>query len=171
MTIHVYIVGTAHSIQCGNTEKSTQEKIAAFCTEIRGIYEQYGIKRIAEEMSRDGLKRQCVEKTLGNRIADDYGICHHHVDLERSERTKLSLDDSLQSIEQRNLDVSNTVTLSEGIERLGHEVRERVWIARMISRNTWPVLFICGSDHSANVHELFRHIGMSAEILHDDFDP
>lgn len=171
MIIHVYIVGTAHSIQCGNTEKSTQEKIAAFCTEIRSICAQYEIRRIAEEMSRDGLKFQCVEKTLSNRIAGDYGIFYHHVDLERSEQAKLSLGDSLTVVAQRNLDVPNAARLSEGIERLRHEFRERVWVARIISRNMWPVLFICGSDHSASVHKLFRQLGMKAEILHSDFDP
>ena len=122
-------------------------------------------------MSRDGLKFQCVEKTLSNRIADSYDIFYHHVDLERSEQAKLSLDDSLHIVAQQNLDVPNTATLSEGIERLRHEFRERVWVARIISRNTWPVLFICGSDHSASVHKLFMQLGMRAKNLHSDFNP
>lgn len=171
MTIHVYIVGTAHQIQCGNTKKAAREKIVAFQKEISGICSQYKIRRVAEEMSIDGLDRQSVDKTTGNRVATDYGICHHYVDVSRSARAELSLDDALPAVALLNVDVPNKHRLIEGVQKFRHEFRERVWIARIISHNTWPVLFVCGSDHVIAVHELFRQLGMNSRILHSDFDP
>ena len=171
MTIHVYIVGTAHRIQCGNTKKTAQEKIVAYQKEISDICSQYKVRRVAEEMSIDGLRRQAVDKTIGNRIATDTGICHQYVDVDRSARAELSLDDALPVVASLNVDDANQHRLIEGVQKLRDEFRERVWIARIISHNTWPVLFVCGSDHVTAVHELFRQLGMNSSILHSDFDP
>ena len=171
MPIHVYIVGTAHAIQCGNTEKAAPEMIVAFHNEISRIFSKHKIKRVAEEMSMDGLGRQSVDKTIGHRVATDYGICHHHIDVNRSARAELSMDDSLPAVASLNVDNVNQHELIEGVQRLRNEFRERVWIARIISHNTWPVLFICGSNHVIAVYELFRQLGMNSRILHSDFDP
>ncbi len=122
-------------------------------------------------MSQDGLDCRGVEKTLGHYIADDRSIDHHHVDLEISDQNKLSLDQWSLAAAELNLEASNKARLREEIGRIRDEVRERVWVARIISKNTWPTLFICGSDHIASVQKLFERLGMNAMIVHADFDP
>ena len=122
-------------------------------------------------MSEDGLKCQDTEKTLCYQIAQDNSICYHHVDLERKEQAYFSLDDALPVVAQINLSVPDKARLSAGVQRLRHEFRERVWVARIISRLTWPVLLICGADHTESVNDLFIQLGMNTKILHFDFDP
>jgi len=82
------------------------------------------------------------------------------------------MDDALPAVASLNVDVSDKHRhrLRQGAQKLCDEFREGVWIARIISHNTWPVLFVCGSDHVTSVHKLFRQLGMKSRILHSDFD-
>ena len=49
------------------------------------------------------------------------------------------------------------------------EVRERVWVARVLSGDEWPVLLVCGADHAVSVSALFKctgkRIGVQATVL------
>ena len=86
---HLYIIGTAHTLQCG----SRGTDATRFERELRRACETHAVARIAEEMSRDGLAHQEVECTIGAGVAVLLGIEHQIVDLERAERESLSLGD------------------------------------------------------------------------------
>ena len=55
MTREVFILGTSHKLQCGAAECGV-DSIALLEKEIRHILFEYGIGRIAEEMSDGGLR-------------------------------------------------------------------------------------------------------------------
>ena len=91
MTREVFILGTCHKLQCGAQECGV-DKISLLEEEIRRILSEYGIRRIAEEMSDDGLRRIAGDNALGTvcqRIAGTHPV--HFVDLGEEERPCLSL--------------------------------------------------------------------------------
>ena len=115
MNIHVYIVVTAHSIQCGNPKETTQQKINSFYEEVCSICDKHPIRRIAEEMSYDGLRRQCVDESVCFRIASELGITHHYVDPNNCEQVLLSMDDVLPIRAQMDFLVTDIARQCEGI--------------------------------------------------------
>ena len=172
MTREVFILGISHELQCGAAECGV-DKISLLEREIRRILSEYGIRRIAEEMSDDGLRERAGDKATGTvcqRIAGN-GVPVHFVDLGEKERACLSLS-------PRDIDVfmfkhsnnnSEMMRVREALSALCDEVRERVWVARVLSGDEWPVLLVCGADHAVSVSALFKYtgkrIGVQATVL------
>ena len=173
MTYDVYIFGTSHKLQCGVDDRSDSESVTLFEKEIARVLSEHGIERIAEEMSPDGLKRFSVCQTVCQRIAKGRGdIATHHVDLGKTERIGLSLSDGdMAAIAFGDVDCGETDRFVAAFRDLAGSVRERVWVARILSRNEWPVLFVCGSDHTDSVRRLFTCLGVKSTVIHHDFDP
>lgn len=170
--VRLFIIGTSHTIQCGIYGADGATKGAAFAAELRNICEHRRIARIAEEMSKAGLKHQDVKRTLGAQIAKKLGIAHHQVDMEPKERAALSLDDGpmLNIVMHRGFPDGGG-EFRGAFDALGDAVRERCWIGRILARREWPALFVCGSDHTASVARLWRSLGLPLAIVHRDFEP
>ena len=47
--------------------------------------------------------------------------------------------------------------------------RERYWLAELIAFNTWPVLYICGADHSLSFIELLQKSGVANVLIAQDW--
>ena len=178
MTREVFIFGTCHKLQCGAAECGV-DKISLLEMEIRRVLSEYGIRRIAEEMSDDGLRERAGDKATGTvcqRIAGN-GLPAHFVDLDAKERACLSLSprDIDAFMFKHSTNNSERVRVREALSALCDEVRERVWVARVLSGDEWPVLFVCGADHAVSVSALFncigKRIGVQATVICRDFDP
>lgn len=176
MTREVFIFGTSHKLQCGAQECGV-DRTSLLEEEIRRIVSEYGIRRIAEEMSDDGLRRIAGDNTPGTvcqRIAGDT-VPVHFVDLGEEERACLSLsNDDIDAFALNDFfskDNSEPTKARDALTHLCDEVRERVWVARVLAHDKWPVLFVCGADHVDAVRALFGGIGIQASIICCDFDP
>ena len=174
MTCEVFILGTSHSLQCG-TANSGADCVSLLEKEIRRILYEYGIRRIAEEMSLDGLRERAGDEARGTvcqRIAgDDVPVVF--VDLAEKERFDLSLSNrQIDAFMFRHFESNDEGRrVREAYSDLCGEVRERVWVARVLSGDEWPVLLVCGADHAVSVRRLFTRIGVVSTIIHRDFDP
>ena len=60
---------------------------------------------------------------------------------------------------------------NDAFNELVSSVRERLFVAHILSDNEWPVLFVCGAEHTVPVRRLFHQIGVQSEIVHLDYDP
>ena len=174
MTREVFILGTSHSLQCGAAECG-RDKISRLEDEIRRVLTEHGIGRIAEEMSNDGLRERAGDRSPGTvckRIAGD-DVPVHFVDLGVEERARLSLskDDIDDCMFKQTQDNDARIRVREALSDLCGEVRERVWVARVLSRDEWPVLFVCGANHADPVSRLFERVEIQATIICRDFDP
>ena len=179
MTREVFILGTGHKLQCGAAECGV-DKISLLEREIRRIVSEYGIRRIAEEMSDDGLRRVRADdqepETVCQRIAGD-DVPVHFVDFGVKERACLSLSPtnivafSLKDFFQGTSEREPAGKVRDALDKLCDEVRERVWVARVLSRDEWPVLFVCGANHAVKVSALFKRIWVQATVICEDFDP
>jgi ABC-type ATPase with predicted acetyltransferase domain len=163
-----YILGTSHPLQCGSTE-CTPASIGAFDEELRRLCEIYKIQRISEEMTAEGLVHHKATETIGQRVARDAGITHQTVDLSQKERNVLSMGDSVVIATVQRQGIFDGGPFREAFDDLCDGIRERVWVARILSGKEWPVLVICGADHAVSVRRLCRGLGMNAKIAHRDY--
>ena len=175
MTPAEFILGTSHPLQCGATECG-DERISLLKQVILGALSDHGIRRIAEEMSHDGLREALGDEagsgTICQRIAPK-DISVQFVDLGVKERACLSLSDTniVASAIRHAEGSSELAKFRESLNSLCGEVRERVWVARVLSGQGWPVLFVCGANHSVSVKRLFERVGVEATMICSDFDP
>ena len=179
MTRKVFILGTFHKLQCGAAECGV-DNIALLEMEIRRILSKYGIRRIAEEMSENGLREKAgdqASRTVCQRIAGDE-VPVHFVDLDMKERACLSLspNDDINAFMHKHRPISEhssgeMLRVREALNKLCDEVRERVWVARVLSGDKWPVLLVCGACHAVSVSKLFERIEVQATVICEDFDP
>lgn len=170
MNVDLYIVGTSHPLQCGSSE-CTSSHIQAFDAEIRRICATLKIKRIAEEMTKDGLSHYKAAETIGHHVAREINVVYQMVDLSVNERGGLSLDDSVVITTVQRWRICDGGPFREAFDDLVDGIRERVWIARLLSEKEWPTLFICGSDHTISVRRLCRGLGIGARVIHRDYEP
>jgi hypothetical protein len=87
------------------------------------------------------------------------------------ERGDFSLNDSAVIATVRRWRVFDGGPFREAFDDLVDGIRERVWIARLLSGKDWPILFICGSNHAVSVRRLCRGLGMDAQVIHLDYEP
>ena len=171
----VFVLGTCHALQCGAAECGA-DRIDRLEQEIRRVLSEYGIKRVAEEMSEDGLREilgeKATQETVCQRVSPDH-IPVGLVDLGKRERTCLSLsdDDIARFVVERVVDNSEWKRIRELLIDFCGSVRESVWVARVLSGGEWPVLFVCGADHVDSVTRLFEGKGVQVTIICPDFDP
>lgn len=161
-----FIIGTSHTLQCGHTS-CAPASIAAFRDELVRVCKKESIQRVADEMSTDGLRRHQVSMTVGANVAAELGIQYQHVDLTSVERNKLSIDDTSVFPTIKYFQPSDGGTgIREALGDLADAVRERIWIARLLSKAHWPTLFICGADHVQSVRRIVRSLGLDSKVVH-----
>lgn len=171
MTTSIFLFGTDHKYQCGGRD-CTFDQAQAFATQVRIACCNHNIHRIAEEMTVDGRKNYQVEETIAQCIARDLDVYHHEVDLSMCERNALSITDSAV------LSARSTFRSRDGggrlrakFDALSDEVRERVWAARIMNNNVWPVLFILGADHVTTFRAVWRRLGGSVIVVCENYAP
>lgn len=171
MNIGLFLIGTSHKLQCGSPGVE-RAKVEEFECEVRRVCAEAQIARIAEEMSESGLKHQEAEFTIGARVALDLELAHQHVDMEPAERAALSLDDGpMLNIVLNHAFPDGGSSFRNAFDALGNSVRERCWIGRLLSRTEWPVLFVCGSDHTNSIESIWQSLGLSITVVHRDYEP
>lgn len=66
---------------------------------------------------------------------------------------------------------SEMIRACETFNNLSKEVRERVWVARVLSDDEGPVLIVCGAKHTDSLSVLFKRIGIQRTVICRDFEP
>lgn len=167
----ITLFGTDHRYQCGG-DSCTPTQIEATRQEILSCCIANSIKRISEEMTTDGRINYRVTETIGSKVARELGIEHQDVDLSIAERTVLALNDSTA------LNIKNRIRTRDAggklfrvFEEIINQTRERVWIARILAGQRWPVLFILGANHLVAVERILKRLGASVDIAQEDYAP
>lgn len=166
----LFVLGTSHPIQCGIAGVGSA-MVSKFEAELRRICDEFGICRIAEEMNEPGLRRHGVSRTVAQRIAEENGIKLDHIDLSLEDRVALSLDDGVMLEIAMGTHGVDAWRFRDAFDVLWSDVRERAWIGRLLRGNQWPVLFICGSDHSESIERLWKSLGLPVTVVHRDYEP
>lgn len=151
----IIVLGTSHPLQCGSKE-CAEKQIENFKRCLKQILSDYKIKYIVEEMNDERLKNHEVENTLAYALSKDMeGIKHKYVDLSSEQLAELFVYiDHFMFRESTNCNKKNKRELLH--RHLLNPIRERFWLSNILYLDTWPTLFICGSDHINSMTDLIN---------------
>lgn len=172
ITMHdtIIIVGTCHSYQCGLAPYS-KAQIETFKTYIYDLCKSEAVQQIAEEMVADALSKEGLDDTIFASVAKLLNIPHLYIDLPRTMREVLKIDDYTLGIAAvpEGGGLADEALRKLLTQELSSEVRERCWYARLLSENTWPTVFICGAKHVDNMQKLISNVGQEVKVAHRDY--
>jgi len=167
MKPQVIIVGTRHSLQAGDDSYSPSQ-LKAFDDLLDRITKKYRVKFIAEEMSRDVLGDFGVTATVAKTLADSKKLAHRYVDLTCQERSALGVE--CTGLRQTGRAAGLSAAQFAALEKTVAELRECVWLVRVLDSNKWPVLLICGANHAPRLQYIFNTVGKLSVIEVNDYD-
>ncbi len=162
----VIIIGTEHRLQAGHDDY-TPSQLKVFANLIETARKKYRAKFIAEEMSGDVLADLGVTATVAETLSKRKGLGHQYVDLSLRERVAFKVD--RLGLHQVGQTAGLSAAQFAALEKIVGELRECVWLVRVMAINIWPVLFICGANHAPRVQYLFNTVGKLAVIEVNDF--
>jgi hypothetical protein len=127
--------------------------------------------RIAEEMTADVLPSDYgTTETNGQQVAKNKkGIEHRFIDLSPKERSQFGIDRF--SLHQTGQSARLSAPQFAALERFAGELRECIWLTRILTINSWPTLLVCGADHGPRVEHLFNSVGKLAILEVNDYEP
>lgn len=168
----IYLLGTRHSLQCG-TDEWTPEQVGRYRAYVRASCDSHGVGLLAEEMSNDALAYQGATTTVAQQVADEINVPYIALDLNGTERAALGIDDYSLGIAAAPAGTSVTDRALRKLlgEKISDPLRERCWFARILAKDIWPVLFVCGADHVANLLSLMDSVNQVVTLLHQDYAP
>lgn len=163
----IIILGTSHPIQCGSGESTTEQR-TKFTNTVNDICKDFSVKIIIEEMSPLGLANHDVENTLAFDVSGKLDVHHCYVDLLETDKKSLELYiDRFIFFESDNQSRHYKRELLD--RHLLNPIRERRWLSKIINTNEFPVLFICGSDHTLNMVDLINLLEYGPVIAFEEF--
>jgi hypothetical protein len=171
MTAKIIIVGTDHRLQCG-VSPYTEDQIKKYENYIRELHRKYQPKFIAEEMCYYGLARNNVFETVIKKIiselltADYSQVGHEYIDIPFEGKNLLNIGHSAhENFGGDVLSSSRTERMDNFRKTLITPVRERYWLAKLLSVSKWPCIFICGDDHVESMSNLIHELDDNIEVL------
>ncbi|TKS62902.1 MAG: hypothetical protein EWM73_02004 [Nitrospira sp.] len=167
MSRAVHVLGTDHRYQTRDTDFSEVQH-NEFAQFVADTCRAHGICAIAEENNTQALAEASVEESVPQRIAHTLGLTHQHCDPDRATRTKLGIRQENDIRAQAFLERWSETIVQEKLEA-SHRVRERYWLQQIIALNMWPVLFVCGADHSKSLLSLLPEHDVQVELVASDW--
>ncbi|MBY0238544.1 MAG: hypothetical protein K2X55_04445 [Burkholderiaceae bacterium] len=154
----VILLGTSHPLQCGTCGGVAAE---SFNTVLTAICKNYGVLAIAEEIDSVGLRKHSVTETIGAQVCRYLQIQSAYCDASWEDRVELRK--SFPAFEPIDTTLSAQQLAECELEfedRYMPPARERFWLAKILQLESWPLLFICGSDHFDTFGALLRENGI-----------
>lgn len=167
MKPEIVIIGTGHRLQAGHPEYSVDQH-KRYRELLERTCKKYRIKLIAEEMSADVLSDYGTTETNGQQVATRKGIQHSFIDLTGKERSQFGID--RLSLHQTGQSAKLSAPQFAALERFTGELRECLWLTRVLTINIWPTLFVCGANHGPRVEHLFNSVGKLAILEVNDYE-
>jgi hypothetical protein len=146
----VVLIGTSHPYQIwdGTTDPTS---INQFRHLLSGLCSQYEIETIAKEMNPEALAESGASESVAQRVASEFNIQHQFSDPTRAVRQQLGI---LQENDIRAHGFINNLTEQQIQSQItnSHLTREQYWLDKLGSLALWPVIVICGADHTESFY-------------------
>ena len=157
------IFGTDHRYQHGSNELSEKQH-RAFRLKLSSISASCGVRAIAEENSLQAVHEQDRDRSVVAEVAEMLHLSHRYCDPEHKKRAELGISQkcAIRASAARGSWPENRVR--EEI-KLSHNRREAHWVEQLRELDQWPVLFICGADHSQTFCSVLHEHGINADIV------
>jgi hypothetical protein len=141
----IYLVGSNHTYQFGARLfcDVSENALSEYRSFLQESIERYKIVEIAEEMNIEALKKHFVnENSVAFNLAQKLGLAHCHCEKVRGTNSKTT-----------------------------DEQREKYWIEQLETFNSFPAIFILGSNHVASFKKLLETSGFQPIVLVDEWKP
>lgn len=163
-----YIIGTSHEFQLASTSRPVAAHLA-FESYIREVCEANNIRAICEEMNREALRNNGREHSTLRTLASCLNLPHRYCEASENEQELAGLYvERSEALIRACGNWSDEKITSEIAKE--HRWRESYWIKKIQSLDVWPVLFICGSDHSRALASALRSQGIKAIVANENWD-
>lgn len=168
----LYIVGTHHKHQFGPCDAFERDDQA--CDEFAGYLKNkcvaFGIKTIAEEMCSDSRAKWNISQTVPEAVAAELCLPHADCGLNEAERSQLGILNEGE-VKMNGLFHEQSEEIVQANIRREHDKREDEWIRRISHLSHFPVLIVCGSDHSTSLRDRAKEQGYSTTIIVNEWTP
>lgn len=167
MSRTVFILGTDHGFQRRDA-KFTEPQHKQFADYVIKMARDHGVAGLAEEYSVENLAEDEITETTIQSIARELELKHRFCDPDMKTRAQLGIR---QENQIRVSEFPKQLTDIEVQRRLADSLRarERYWFSELLVFNTWPVLFICGADHSLSFLNLLQTNNLEPVLLARDW--
>lgn len=168
MTTKIIIVGTCHTLQCGDAARYSTNQIDNYRSFIRDKSLHHKVKIVAEEMSDEGLEYHGTSATIAEKLVKTLNdIEHHYIDIPSAIKRQLKIDnDSLAIFSEFRFSKQNKG--NDKLEKLSkiisNPARECCWFAQILDINIWPAMFVCGENHVENMSKLIQKADKNAFV-------
>ena len=167
MTRTVLVLGTDHRFQRRSPE-FTEAQHQRFAEFISATAREGRVVGLAEENSIEALAEAKVAQSTVEIMARELELNHRYCDPDMKTRAKLGM---LQENQIRISAFPEKLAEAEVQRRLEESMRarEHYWLSELVTLNAWPVLFICGANHSLPFVELLRASNVDTILVAQDW--
>lgn len=165
----VLVIGTSHEYQRPLPESASQAP-GRFRALVAATCRQQGVRAIAEEMSLDALQRHGAHESVCKQVAEALGIAHRYCDPSTKEQEALGVAEG-DSIRMSGYFANRSQEEIEAAVRASDAIRERCWLECLLELDSWPVLFVCGANHTEPFRELLRANAIAVHVLFAKWEP
>jgi hypothetical protein len=164
-----YLIGTSHIFQIGGKDCAIEHSVE-FGELLREVCTGYSISTISEEVNDEGLEKYNAKYSVGAQIALELDLNHLACDPSTQQRLQEGIEERgfvLISAKMNGLDdeEANRLVTIEDIKR------EKYWYKVIDQNAVYPVVFICGANHTSRFGELLTSNGINVQILDQDWAP
>jgi hypothetical protein len=170
----VFLIGTSHEYQ-----RPDNPNAARFRDYLTAAVERNGVKAIAEEMSVEGLRGR--RTSTCRQVAVALCVDHRYCDPSKVERKDhgMLIHDEPEDPNDEFIAVRVSVGNPEddeqpasAVDRCRSRCRRRSWwLHSVLDLNVWPVLFVCGRDHTDAFRRLLSDNGIVVKVLCSNWAP
>lgn len=163
----VLVLGTDHRFQRRSPDfsEAQHQRFAAY---VSAAASSHGVVALAEENNIEALAEAGISRSTVEALAHELGLKHRYCDPDMKLRAKLGL---LQENQIRISAFPIRLSEAEVQRRLCESLRAReaYWLSQLVEFDSWPVLFVCGADHSLPFLSLLQASAYDAELLAQDW--
>lgn len=167
MNRKVLVLGTDHRFQ-NRSPKFTEQQHQQFLMYVSATAKANSVAALAEENSLQALAEADVAESTVEIIARELGLKHRYCDPDMKTRAELGIR---QKNQIRISVFPAQLTGAEVQQQLEESMRarERYWLSQLEEFNIWPVLYICGANHSLPFLNLLRKSNLDAVLIAQDW--
>lgn len=161
---NVLIIGTNHKYQHASDLYEPVEETALFAFEkmISDACTKNNIIAIGEEFSKEDLKKGATGSFV-KKVAEKLGKLHKYCNPTSEEEEAIGYKPFLY--QQKGETSKDFDTRDWENEKL----REKIWLKNILSFDSYPMIFICGSMHVQSFSELLKKSGLDSTILFESW--
>jgi hypothetical protein len=157
----IVLVGTSHRYQIASDD--FQRLLTSLCSE-------RGVAAIAEELNAAALAERGAVESVASAVATELGLKHQFSDPSPEIREEIGVE-AENEIRSTGFLHNWTRDQIEAEVRKSHEIREAYWLTQLRIFDSWPLLFVCGANHSEPFAALLRRSGFDVTVANSDWAP